>query len=290
MQWQAAADRVRGTDLKAILPLLQAVPDRNDKNKWHTSRGVISITGGKFINWNEGCSGGGAIDLVIHLKECDFKNAVLWLLERFPCAAGLVHHQNNRPNPGLRLPPRDDTKLARVTDYLVGQRHIDRRLVKLLLDSGCFYADRRANAVFLLLGKEKSVVGAELRGTTSLPWRGMAPGSKKELGYFSIQWRSTSTVVLCESAIDAISCLLLRPDLLAISTSGANPDPPWLKSLLNNGYSVFCGFDSDLTGDRIADRMSRIHPAVKRLRPAQKDWNDVLASAQNRAESNGQFK
>ncbi len=33
-------------------------------------------------------------------------------------------------------------------------------------------------------GKEKSVVGADLRGTTTKQWRGMAIGSRKDLGCF----------------------------------------------------------------------------------------------------------
>ena len=38
-------------------------------------------------------------------------------------------------------------------------------------------------------------------------WRGMAPGSQKDLGYFSVQEQDATMVILCESAIDAISCL-----------------------------------------------------------------------------------
>ncbi len=42
------------------------------------------------------------------------------------------------------------------------------------------------NAVFLLLGNQNTPVGAELRGTTDRPWRGLAPGSHKDLGGFAI--------------------------------------------------------------------------------------------------------
>jgi hypothetical protein len=277
MQWKVAADELRQINLKTILPLLDAVADRYDRNKWHTRQGVLSVTGQKFINWNQGCGGGGAIDLVIHLKQCDFKTALHWLAANFPFTPISYHHFQPGFHPVLQLPPADRSKLPRVIDYLIRRRCIDPYLVNLLMDSKTLYADHRANAVFLLLGKEKKIVGAELRGTTSIPWRGMVPGSRKDIGYFSIQCCKTSTLMLCESAIDALSYVTLYPDAMAVSTSGAAPNPEWLQSLTNDrNLTVFCGYDSDATGNRMAVQMIRMHPTIKRLRPHKKDWNDVL--------------
>jgi hypothetical protein len=270
-------DQLRRRDLKTILELAGAVRDRVDKKKWHTCQGIISVTGQKFFNWNQSEGGGGAIDLIIHLKKCDFKTALGWLKEHFPAPVSCVQRECVS-RPALQLPKRDETKLHQVTRYLLVVRHIDPWVVKLLLEAGTLYADARANAVFLLLGKEKMVVGAELRGTTSLRWRAMATGSRKNLGYFSIQRGKTKTVVLCESAIDALSCLALNPDYLAISTSGVTPNPAWLQSLISEGYTIFCGFDSDYTGDTMAERLIQLYPIVKRLRPTEHDWNSLLIS------------
>src|SRR5262249_13404243 len=88
-----------------------------------------------------------------------------------------------------------------------------RRLTDSLIASGKLYADGRGNAVFLLQGKDNTPVGAELRGTGPQRWCGMAPDSQKDLGYFSVQAPDATMVILCESAIDAISCLLLHPVL-----------------------------------------------------------------------------
>lgn len=268
---------LRRRDLKTILELSGARRDRVDKNKWHTCRGIISVSGQKFFNWNQSEGGGGAIDLVIHLNKCDFKTAICWLKERFLCVGSCVQTEC-ASKPALQLPKRDDTKLDQVRRYLLVVRHIDAWLVQLLLDAGTLYADARGNAVFLLLGKENLVVGAELRGTTSLKWRGMTPGSRKDLGYFSIQSGKTKTVVLCESAIDALSCLMLDSNRLAISTSGATPNPAWLPLLINEGYTIFCGFDTDCTGDTMAKTMIQLHPVVKRLQPTKHDWNSLLIS------------
>ena len=64
-------------------------------------------------------------------------------------------------------------------------------------------------------------VGAELRGTGPRVWRGMAPGARKDLGYFWIGAPGSREIVLCESAIDAISCCQMHPHRIGISTSRA---------------------------------------------------------------------
>ena len=160
--------------------------------------------------------------------------------------------------------------------YLRYQRCIPIGLINALIGSSKLYADDRGNAVFLLLGKEKKVVGAELRGTTPFHWHGMAPGSRKDLGAFYVKSPNPKKVVICESAIDAISYFALSPDCIAFSTSGANSNPSWLLQFINKGFEIYCGFDSDGTGDRLANKMIKLYPPVKRLRPDKHDWNDVL--------------
>ena len=271
------ANRVRGIPLQAVLLLTGAERDRYDKTKWHTQKGTISFTGMKFMNWSQGVGGGGAIDLAMHLNGLDFKAALEWLWNHFP---NPDHREQVQPprGPNLTLPPQDPSKLSGVKRYLVHERAITLSLIEPFIESGRLYADNRGNAVFLLLGKENRPVGAELRGTTPARWRGMSPGSQKDLGYFSVHAPHATTVVLCESAIDAISCFALHPGRLCISTSGARPNPRWLPFLTRQGYEVYCGFDSDSAGENMAREMIALYPSVKRLRPIQHDWNDVLKS------------
>jgi hypothetical protein len=275
--WQRKelAQHLRAIPLETVLPLCGAQKDHDDKRKWHTSAGALSVTGAKFMNWHDSVGGGGAIDLVMHLNHLDFKAAVDWLAHHFP---GARPPQPVPPTPPsqLRLPPPDPSKLGRVKEYLAQQRGITPTLLDPLIQSGTLYADTRANAVFLLLGKENLPVGAELRGTTQRIWRGLAPGSQKELGCFSIPATPLPGIILCESAIDAISCFALHPHHRCLSTAGARPNPRWLQPLLNQGHPVYCGFDADPTGDDMARAMTALHPTVKRLRPPKHDWNDVL--------------
>lgn len=274
-QLRDLANQLRAIPLEAVLRHSGAHPERSDRHKWHTSRGVLSVTGAKFMNWTRGQGGGGAIDLVMHLHGLGFAQAVQWLTQSCPVSFG----SELQPTPfqtALALPPPDLCKLWRVQKYLIQQRRLPSALVQSLIDSGVLYADRRANAVFLLLGKEKQPVGAELRGTTSRPWRGLAPGSRKDMGFFAVPAQARPATVLVESAIDAISCFALHPNHRCISTAGARPNPCWLAGLLDQGAPVYCGFDADPTGDAMAQAMIRLHPTVERLRPSQHDWNDVL--------------
>jgi len=277
-QCRDLARRLRAVPLERVLSLCGGQPHPHDRRKWRTPMGTISVTGAKFINWALGVGGGGAIDLVIHLRRTDFKGALDWLASHF---AQSLHSQPVRPLPhsALRLPPPAPTQLAGVRHYLVAHRRLPSGLVDSLIDSGTLYADARANAVFLLLDPRHLPVGAELRGTTGTPWHGLAPGSRKDLGCFALPLEPGPSVVLCESAIDAISCFALHPQYQCLSTAGARPDPPWLRPLLDQGCQVYCGFDADPTGDAMAAAMIALHPRVQRLRPSDHDWNDLLRSS-----------
>jgi len=276
------ADLVRGINLGQVLDGTGAVKDKFDKAKWHTTKGTISICGPKFMNWSKGIGGGGAIDLVMHLKNYDFKTAVLWLDTLFSGHHIQIPSNKIKPKAILKLPKKDSTKLPQLINYLVKIRSIPLSLVRDLIHSAKLYADTKANAVFLLLGKEKRIVGAELRGTNHTPWRGMAQGSRKSLGFFRVKSRYPNKLVLLESAIDAISFFALDPNCMAISTSGASPNPAWLKYFINTEYEIYCGFDSDETGEKVAAKMITLYPAIKRLRPPKHDWNDVLKSKSNK--------
>lgn len=292
-EFRQLADQVRALPLEAVLQARHAVRDRLDKRKWHTDQGPLSITGARFMNWQQGVGGGGAIDLVLHLGERDFRAAVLWLARN---VAGIVTTdplhtlRSSSTQAGakraLRLPVRHNGKLSRAIGYLVHQRGLPVALVNSLIDEGRLYADQRGNAVFLMLaGKPHRVVGAELRGTGGQSWRGMAPGSTKDAGFFWIGDAASQRIVLCESAIDAISCHALDHERICISTSGVRSNPRWLPALIARGYTIACGFDADQAGDDAAKAMITRYPLIQRLRPPAKDWNDVLIAHNTRSDA-----
>ncbi|MBC8871422.1 MAG: DUF3991 and TOPRIM domain-containing protein [Planctomycetes bacterium] len=188
----------------------------------------------------------------------------------------------------LHLPAASFANLPRVRGYLTQQRGLSAAILASLIDSGKLYADGRGNAVFVMVaGKPNRPIGAELRGTGNYVWRGLAPGTSKNAGYFWVGNRGSKQIVLCESAIDAISCFQLHTqihgaplpaDCICISTAGVRPDAPWLHPLLARGYNIYCGFDADEPGEMTSRQMNTRHPTIQRLRPPRHDWNETLTS------------
>ena len=283
--FQRRADLVREIPLEVVLRCWGAVRDPTDKSRWQTRRGPLSVTGTKFFNWHDRHGGGGAIDLVMHLGGWDARKAIDWLW----CRDGgqvAVNHSATAPRSTSRrqlcLPPSSPAHLERVRQYLL-QRCLSEKILASLIDDGKLYADGRGNAVFLMVaGKPNRPIGAELRGTGSRVWRGLAPGTCRDAGYFWIGNTSSERIVLCESAIDAISCFQLQAcgECICISTAGVRTSAPWLYPLLNRGYQIYCGFDADEAGERASCRMIARHPSLQRLQPPQHDWNETLTANQ----------
>jgi Toprim-like/Protein of unknown function (DUF3991) len=272
---KARADCLRAIPLEAVLQQWGARRDRSDPHKWHTSQGTLSVNGPKFINWTQGVGGGGAIDLALHLNQRGLGQALLWLEDHFPQPTLPQTPLPGTPAP-LHLPAPCPGHLAQVHQYLVRVRRLPAALIEQLIQAGSLYADVHANAVFLLRDPQQRAVGAELRGTTRRPWHGLTPGSRKDQGYFSWPDAPQPVCILCESAIDALSCWFLHPHALCVSTAGARSNPPWLPRLLQPGASVYCGYDADATGEIMAQVMLSRYPTLRRLRPPCKDWNDAL--------------
>jgi hypothetical protein len=268
--------RLRAVPLAEVMERVGAVRDARDKARWKTPRGPVSITGMRFYNWHEHAGGGGAIDLVMHLHEAEFKKAVAWLHDQFGHVHAAVQTNSPPAETIFRPPERDDRMLARVVRYLQDERAIPPEVLAPLLATGGVYADARGNAVFLHVNREGRAVGAELRGTTRIQWRGMAAGSRKAAGCFAAGPGARDEIVLCESAIDAISCHALRPAARAFSTAGTCSTRAWLPDILSSARTVWCGFDIDEPGEAAARAMIARHPTIRRLRSWGHDWNDDL--------------
>ena len=288
------ADAVRSIPLETVLTHWGAERDRRDRAQWRTERGHLSVTGAKFFNWYRNEGGGGAIDLVMHLGEMDAATAIRWLRQHLGSAPAAASSTSacwqassssfscgdaQTPLHGLRLPLANPAKLERVRRYLTEQRHVAASILEPLIDAGKVYADQRGNAVFLMVaGKPNRPIGAELRGTGARVWHSLASGTRKDAGYFWIGADGSQKIVLCESAIDAISCFQLHSTCICISTAGVRPDPPWLLPLIARGYHIYCGFDDDAAGNAASRQMIARHPSIQRLRPPDHDWNDALAA------------
>lgn len=279
---RATSVEVRQIALKLVLERLGATPDPADKNNWRTAAGRITVTGAKFFNHDTNTGGGGAIDLVMHLEDFDYKNAVRSLAEEFGTGAVLsqalvtlktdIEAAAAAPKPPYAPPVPAPEHWPIVRDYLTQVRKISADIVDRLKEKGKLYADKFKNVVFVLRSNE----GVELRGTGEKPFhgvRGQKTGFVIRKGNIAIK-----KVAFVESSIDAISLFELgkfEGEIIAMCGNA-----PAMAAVLANeyrakGYTIYAAFDADKAGE--AQALALGHSL--RLRPTLKDWNaDLVAS------------
>jgi hypothetical protein len=193
---------------------------------------IISISGPLFMDWLADKGGRGAIDLVMHVQEVEFKEAVEWLsgrdLSQRPANISTHAHSEEREprwrslsaGDALEMPEANERRWDAVREYLVENRKLPAVLVDRLHERGLVFADDHQNAVFVRHNLTNNtwvrgdVTGASLRGTWGEDnhYHGLAPGSARDQGWF---WIGTGNgpvrqrVLLTESPIDAMSLALL---------------------------------------------------------------------------------
>lgn len=220
------AKKVRDFPLEKVVYELGLDPDPKDKHKWQNQEHIINITGSKFYDWKELKGGGGAIDLVMHLNQCDFKQAVTWLNDRFGEGATIdaVSYKAReiiKEKPVLKFTPPvpEESKWQSVKQYLTRSRKLPSGLVDSLYQQGLVYADEKQNVVFIRRSLfsdntaqnspppfedkrlplsvsprqpspvNSKITGASVRGTVgeNNTFKGLAKGTKRSEGWFYFQ-------------------------------------------------------------------------------------------------------
>ena len=297
IKYTELVDRVRELPLDEVAIELGLSPEPTDKHKWKNERHTISITGSKFYDWKQMQGGGGSIDLVMHVNECDFKQAVVWLSARFGEGATIEAVTKkareiiqNEPVPEFVPPVVEESTWPSVKEYLTRQRKLPSNLIDKLHESGLIYADSQQNAVFVRRSlDEKKITGATLRGTAGKnnTFKGLAKGTKRSEGWFYFELGEQSSdsikrVVLVESPIDAISLAVTeRTDsvkTLYLSTDGAGQLPI---EFLKEVKFVAIAFDNDEAGEEMAQRVKLQLPEAIRKTPKSVDWNEDLVNTFN---------
>ena len=291
------ADKVRDFPLEKVAYELGLNPDPKDKHKWQSEHHSLNITGSKFYDWKELKGGGGAIDLVMHLNDCDFKQSVAWLNDRFGEGATLeaITYKTReiiKEKPVLEFTPPvpESSKWQEVKKYLTRSRKLPSGLVDSLHQQGLIYADDQQNAVFIRRSLDESKkTGATLRGTAGEDntFKGLAPGTKRSEGWFYFPQGGQSSdpiyrAVLVESPIDAMSFAVLdRNDsrrTIYISTDGAGHVP---NEFLQQLRDVVIAYDNDQSGNLMAQKVLSQLPNGVRKTPKAIDWNEELVNRFN---------
>ncbi|MHC5853912.1 MobV family relaxase [Nostoc sp.] len=196
-------------------------------NEWVGGNHIINIDSSKFSDLAPGShfEGNDAIDLVKHVNQCNQVQAIAWLGERFgevgAKRAAMAHAQKvtadiiqTQPAPQFTPPVEDKANWSGVEHYLTQKRGIPSDCVQMLHNQGLVYADSKANVVFVVRDLNGKTKGAFLEGTTN-KFSGYELGTVRRDSWFYFTLgkkpnEQTSTVVLSDSPIDAISVAMLE--------------------------------------------------------------------------------
>ncbi|WGV29062.1 MobV family relaxase [Halotia branconii] len=273
-----------------------------ERQRWHGQNHIINIDGSKFSELDPSSSleGNGAIDLVMHVNECNFRQAIAWLNDCFGEAgaerAALAQARKvtaeiiqSEPRPTFQLRVEDKTKWLSVSNYLTQKRGIPSNFVEVLHNRGLVYADDQQNAVFVMRNLDGQATGAFKRGTRgeNNNFKGYEKGTKRRDSWFHFHLGGQPTepaqrLVLCKSPIDAVSFAMLEYQVKGVPTRTlymAVDDPKNLPvEQLQHIPTVKVAFDPDHTGDAAARGVKELLPQARKLKCKANDWNEELVN------------
>ena len=230
-----------------------------------------------WIQQDNKIGGKGAINLVMHLEKCDYREAVKILSSSFDPSEIIADRtaalqreaevEINAISKEQSEPPKpNESKWEQVKNYLVEKRSIPVKLVMELKVKGLLYSDSVGNAVF-----KRKKNGAFLRGTGIKHF--FKTIGKKSEGPFEVPGQGD--IYLCESPIDAISIKAMHPEAHAIALGGnmlkiSDLDIP-------KDRKIIMSFDSDLQGRAFDEEAKAIYKDAEIVKAKDaKDMNELL--------------
>ncbi|MEM9925041.1 MAG: MobV family relaxase [Cyanobacteria bacterium P01_D01_bin.50] len=316
-QLNRTVNQLRDLPLDDVAWHLGLIHDIKGTNRWKGHDCIINIDDSKFHDFAPGKNkgGGGAIDLVMHVNGCNFKQAIAWLNDRFGeegMQRTVTHHAKIRaseivekePAPQFIQPRASESQWDAVYNYLTIKRGLPENLVDYLHEQGIVYADEHQNAVFAMRSLEigdinklglwtkntpTPIVGAFLRGTRgeNNSFMGYTIGTKRNQGWFYVGSGGQADspiqrVVLCKSPIDALSYLTLESQVL-----GKAPQQKTIflvsdstfnlpVTLLKDIPEVVAAYDNDSAGNQLSRDIQKLLPQTTIKQPSATDWNQEL--------------
>ncbi|NJN11999.1 MAG: DUF3991 domain-containing protein, partial [Richelia sp. RM2_1_2] len=306
--WKQQADKLRDLPLEEVAWNLGL--DKSDKgdNRWQGLGQVVGINDSKWYDFTEEKGGGGAIDLVMHINNFNFRSSVAWLHDQFGeegmlrASKAFIEKQATKIAqeelaPTFEPPTPDESKWLSVQDYLVQKRGLPENFIIGLHQKGWLYADDQQNAVFTMreltvkegtqyTNAETTLKGAFLRGTRgeNNSFMGYALNSKRREGWFYFHLGGKpgdeiQKVVLCKSPIEALSCAFIglneRSGMPSERTMYMVVDSP--KSLplefLREVKAITAAYDNDSAGCSTAQAIKELLPQTTIAHPKAEDWN-----------------
>jgi Plasmid recombination enzyme len=294
-KYEKLVDPLRSVPLEKVAEELCLESDPN-RSTWRHERHQIRINGTQFYDWHESQmkGGGGAIDLVMHVNQSDFKSAVAWLDDRFGEEAVQIaasHHAQVVAQEAERTrfesPIPSPEQWASVREYYVSQQ-LPGGLIDGLHDQGLLYADDEGNAVFLQRDlATKEVTGAYRQSGDS--FSGTVLGSDRGKGRFYCLLGGTPTdevkrVIVGQTPMDVVAIGVMEAmpakRTMYLSADGVLP------TAFLQGFSpeqVRVAMNRDELGQRLTQEAREELPQVRQVMPEEEDWVRSLRAVQGRS-------
>ena len=238
----------------------------------------VTVSGNRWYRHSQN-KGGYPVDFVMEFYHVIFPEAVKMLIgeegegRQKSCLA---------PSPDFRLPEKSETNET-VIKYLTEIRRLEKDLVEEWIAGGNIYEEKKHHNV-VFVGRDADGIPryAHCRGTGGIKYRGDVAGSDKSYGF--CHRGEDNQLFVFEAAIDLLSFIQLFPKdwkkRSYLSLGGVSSVA--LMTFLSERpqiTSVFLCLDNDHTGNEACEKLAGEIPdgyRVIRLKPARKDWNEIL--------------
>jgi hypothetical protein len=286
-QLKAERDKLRDLPLNDVMHALGFQEGRAEGREmiYETPKGHISINEDKgvfSVDWDKGSGSKGAINLVMEVNDCEFREAVSWLKSDFSQEqlerSAVVHAKELTTNITRNAEPlsiedkiekyakKDDSKWDIGHQYLLN-RGIDKKLIEQEYETGHLWTNQYGALCFQSVNKKC----VHLRGTKGNYKQSIGDKDDPYL-VFGTKTKSYDTpLILVESPIDVLSVSSIYKQNGGITFGGT--------TVRKDDYNIkFCGFDNDDAGQKGLKKVQELYH-VDDWTPDKalgKDWNDVL--------------
>ena len=238
----------------------------------------VTVSGNRWYRHSQN-KGGYPVDFVMEFYHATFPEAVKMLIDeegegrQKSCLA---------PSPDFRLPEKSETNET-VIKYLTEIRRLEKDLVEEWIAGENIYEEKKHHNV-VFVGRDADGIPryAHCRGTCGIKYRGDVAGSDKSYGF--CHRGEDNQLFVFEAAIDLLSFIQLFPKdwkkRSYLSLGGVSSVA--LMTFLSERpqiTSVFLCLDNDHAGNEACEKLAGEIPdgyRVIRLKPARKDWNEIL--------------
>ena len=238
----------------------------------------VTVSGNRWYRHSQN-KGGYPVDFVMEFYHATFPEAVKMLIDeegegrQKSCLA---------PSPDFRLSEKSETNET-VIKYLTDIRRLEKDLVEEWIAGGNIYEEKKHHNV-VFVGRDADGIPryAHCGGTGGIKYRGDVAGSDKSYGF--CHRGEDNQLFVFEAAIDLLSFIQLFPKdwkkRSYLSLGGVSSVA--LMTFLSERpqiTSVFLCLDNDHAGNEACEKLAGEIPdgyRVIRLKPARKDWNEIL--------------